>query len=123
MTDEVKKEEPVVDDSALTGEAPEQPKVDQAIAEISRVASAACFGVGSRADAIDRMVAIGTNLIVMGLAETAEKNRVAVFSAILSNLAQAAGVQIQRQEEPKAEPEAKKPASKSIAKRTTAQKA
>jgi len=111
MTEEVKKEvientndEPMVkDESQESAHTAQQP--DQVVAEIFRVASAACFGAGSRADAIDRMTAIGTNLILMALNETSQKSRMAVFSAVLGNLAQAAGVQIQQapQDEPKAE--------------------
>lgn len=102
MTDEVKNEA-VIDDAEIK-EVPEvaedeeaqQPQVDQAIAEITRVASAACFGVGSRTDAVERMVSIGVNLILMGIGETMEKNRSAVFYAVLERLAQAAGIQIQQ---------------------------
>lgn len=96
-------EDKVIDDAEIkevpeakeSGEA-QQPQVDQAIAEITRVASAACFGVGSRTDAVERMVSIGVNLILMGIGETMEKNRSAVFYAVLGRLAQAAGIQIQQ---------------------------
>lgn len=102
MTDEVKNEA-VIDDAEIK-EVPEvaedeeaqHPQVDQAIAEITRVASAACFGVGSRTDAVERMVSIGVNLILMGIGETMEKNRSAVFYAVLERLAQALGIQIQQ---------------------------
>ncbi len=108
MTEEIK-DENIIDDAEIkTVEEPqtdEAPQADQAVVEITRVASAACFGVGSRADAIERMTIIGTNLILMALNETSQKSRMAVFSAVLGNLAQAAGVQIQQapQDEPKAE--------------------
>ena len=42
------------------------------------------------------MVSIGVNLILMGIGETMEKNRSAVFYAVLGRLAQAAGIQIQQ---------------------------
>lgn len=111
MTEEVKKEaientnnEPMVkDESQESAQTAQQP--DQVVAEIFRVASAACFGAGSRADAIERMIAIGTALIITSLGETNPKNRMAIFSAVLGDIAQAAGVQIQQapQDESKAE--------------------
>lgn len=99
---QMSEENAVIDDAEIK-EVPEaienpdkQPQVDQAIAEITRVASAACFGVGSRTDAVERMLSIGVNLILMGIGETMEKNRSAVFYAVLERLAQAVGIQIQQ---------------------------
>ena len=99
MTDEVKNEA-VIDDAEIKEVTDQQaPQIDQAVAEISRVASAACFGVGSRADAITRMASIGTNLIVMAIAENSPEERQRLFGQILGTLAQAAGIEIKSADE------------------------
>ncbi len=109
MTEEVKTEEtqetaaPV--EKAVAAENPiqqdlqpaEQQQVDQPSADIYKVAVLACFGSGSRPDAIERMKGVGIQLLITAIQEsTTPAGKMMVFNQTVGTLAEAAGVQIQQ---------------------------
>ncbi len=74
-----------------------QQQVDQPSADIYRVAVLACFGSGSRPDAIERMKGVGIQLLVTAIQEsTTPAGKMTVFNQTVDALAYAAGVQIQQ---------------------------
>ena len=73
-----------------------QPVPDPVTGDIVRTAALACFGSGSRADAIERMVRICINLGGIAISETAfPENQRATFERIQRELAPFAGVSLQ----------------------------
>lgn len=76
--------------------APQQ-QVDQPSADIYKVAVLACFGSGSRPDAIERMKGVGIQLLITAIQEsTTPAGKMTIFNQTVGGLAEAAGVQIQQ---------------------------
>ena len=120
MTEEVKKEESqetaapaeeaIAADNPIQ-QAPQPPQADQPASDIYKVTVLACFGSGARFDAIERMKAVGINLLMTAVQEsTTPQGKMMIFNQTVGALASAAGVQIQQvgdgqPQEPEAKPE------------------
>ena len=77
--------------------AAQQQQVDQPSADIYKVAVLACFGSGSRPDAIERMKGVGIQLLITAIQEsTTPAGKMTIFNQTVGALAEAAGVQIQQ---------------------------
>ena len=77
--------------------AAQQQQVDQPSADIYKVAVLACFGSGSRPDAIERMKGVGIQLLITAIQEsTTPAGKMTIFNQTVGAFAEAAGVQIQQ---------------------------